>query len=134
MRCAIHCSRGGSTRSACLKAGRSALAHGRLVALADGRRIAPEMVHGPIVAGAKLAIIGDTEEVASLVEPVRGADVLVIEATFLERDAALARSRGHLTATTADSLAREAAIGELLLTAGTSLMTSPPKPPASSQR
>src|SRR5437867_3743165 len=35
---------------------------------------------------------------ASLIEPVRRADTLIVEATFLERDAALARSRGHLTA------------------------------------
>jgi ribonuclease Z len=95
---------------------RAALAHGRPVVLPDGRRIAPEMVHGPPVAGAKLVIIGDTEETASLIEPVRGADALVIEATFLERDAALARSRGHLTAAAAGGLAREAAVGELLLT------------------
>jgi len=59
------------------------------------------IVQGPNVAGAKLAIIGDVEEVASLVEPVRRADVLVIEATFLERHAALAHSRGHLTAAAA---------------------------------
>jgi ribonuclease Z len=95
---------------------RTALASGSPVVLADGRRIIPEMVQGPSVAGAKLAIIGDVEEVESLVEPVRRADVLVIEATFLERDAALARSRGHLTAATAARLARDAEIGELLLT------------------
>jgi ribonuclease Z len=95
---------------------RAALARGNPVVLADGRSVTPEMVQGPQVAGAKLAIIGDVEEVASLVEPVRCADVLVIEATFLERDAALARSRGHLTAAAAAQLAREAEIGELLLT------------------
>lgn len=95
---------------------RAALASGNPVVLADGRRIAPEMVQGPSVTGAKLAIVGDVEEVESLVEPVRRAGVLVIEATFLERDAALARSRGHLTATAAAQLAREAEIGELLLT------------------
>jgi ribonuclease Z len=95
---------------------RAALARGNPVVLADGRSVTPEMVHGPGVAGAKLAIIGDVEEVASLVEPVRRADALVIEATFLERDAALARSRGHLTAAAAARLAREAEIGELLLT------------------
>jgi ribonuclease Z len=95
---------------------RKALAHGRPVVLADGRHIAPEMVHGPAAAGAKLAVVGDTEEVASLVEPLRDADALVIEATFLERDAALARARGHLTAGAAGRLARDAGVGELLLT------------------
>ena len=84
--------------------------------LADGRRITLEMVEGPSVAGAKLAIVGDVEETASLIEPLCRADALVIEATFLERDAALARSRGHLTAATAARLARDTEIGELLLT------------------
>jgi ribonuclease Z len=95
---------------------RAALAQGRGVVLADGRHVLPEMVHGPAVPGAKLAIIGDAEEVDSLVEPVRGAGALVIEATFLERDAALARQRGHLTAAAAGRLAREAEVSELLLT------------------
>jgi ribonuclease Z len=95
---------------------RAALAQGRPVVLADGRHIAPEMVRGPPMPGAKLAIVGDTEEIASLVEPVRDADALVIEATFLERDAALARARGHLTAAAAGRLARDAGVGKLLLT------------------
>ena len=47
---------------------------------------------------------------------MRDADALVIEATFLDRDSALARSRGHLTAAAAAGLAREAGVGELLLT------------------
>jgi ribonuclease Z len=95
---------------------RTALAGGNPVVLADGRRIVPEMVQGLSVIGAKLAIVGDVEEVESLVEPLRQADTLVIEATFLERDAALARSRGHLTAMAAARLARDAEVGELLLT------------------
>jgi ribonuclease Z len=95
---------------------RTALAGGNPVVLADGRRIAPEMVQGPSVIGAKLAIVGDVEEVESLVEPVRRADALVIEATFLERDAAVAKSRGHLTAMAAARLASDAQVGELLLT------------------
>jgi ribonuclease Z len=95
---------------------RAMLASGRPVVLADGRRICPEEVQGSSVPGAKLAVIGDAEEVATLVEPVRGADTLVIEATFLERDTALARSRGHLTAAEAGRLARDAEVGELLLT------------------
>jgi len=95
---------------------RAALAQGRTVVLADARHISPAMVQGPAVAGAKLAVVGDTEEIVSLIEPLRRADALVIEATFLERDAALARSRGHLTAAAAARLAREADVGELLLT------------------
>ena len=95
---------------------RAMLASGRPIVLADGRRISPEMVQGPPVPGAKLAVIGDAEEVATLVEPVRGADTLVIEATFLERDAALARARGHLTAAEAGRLAHDADVSDLLLT------------------
>ncbi len=97
-------------------AARRELAQGRPVTLADGRLIAPEMVQGPEAAGARLAVVGDVEEVASLTHQVRDADALVIEATFLNRDRTLARSRGHLTATSAAWLAREAEVGELLLT------------------
>ena len=50
---------------------RALLAQGRSVVLADGRHIVPEMVHGAPVPGAALAIVGDTEEIAGLVEPVR---------------------------------------------------------------
>jgi len=95
---------------------RAALARGDPVVLADGRSVTPAMVQGPSVAGAKLAIVGDAEEIISLIEPVRRTDALVIEATFLERDAVLARERGHLTATAAAKLAREAEAEELLLT------------------
>jgi ribonuclease Z len=95
---------------------RALLAQSRSIVLADGRHIVPEMVHGAAVPGAALAVVGDTEETAGLVEPARGADALVIEATFLERDAALARARGHLTAAAAARLARDAEVNELLLT------------------
>ena len=95
---------------------RALLAQGRSVVLADGRHIVPEMVHGASAAGTALAVVGDTEETEGLIEPVRGADALVIEATFLERDATLALARGHLTAAAAGRLARDAEVNELLLT------------------
>ncbi len=95
---------------------RRMLAEGRAVRLPDGRLIEPAMVQGAEAAGASVAVIGDVEEVALLVPHVRGADALVIEATFLDRDKALARARGHLTAAAGAGLAREAAVGELLLT------------------
>jgi ribonuclease Z len=95
---------------------RGALAAGRPVTLPDGRIITPEMVKGRPSAGAKLVVIGDVEETAALAPQVEGADVLVIEATYLDRDAAVARSHGHLTALAAASLACNGGIGELLLT------------------
>lgn len=95
---------------------RAELAGGRSVILPDGRRIEPPMVEGPAAAGASLVIVGDAEEVNTLVPHVAGADALVIEATFLERDAALAAERGHLTAGEAGRLAAEANVGALYLT------------------
>jgi len=95
---------------------RAELAAGRSVVLPDGRRIDPQSVRGPPAAGASLAIVGDAEEVDTLIGPVGGADALVIEATFLERDAALAGERGHLTAADAGRLAAAAKVGALYLT------------------
>jgi ribonuclease Z len=95
---------------------RGQLAAGNSVILPDGRRVEPEAVLAPAAPGASLAVIGDTEEVDTLVEPVRGADALVIEATFLEPDVALAAQRGHLTAAQAGRLAAAAEIGALYLT------------------
>jgi len=95
---------------------RAALAQGRPIVLSDGRRVTPAMVHGAPIAGCKLVIVGDTEETETLLSPARAADALVIEATFLERDAVFARARGHLTAAAAGRLARDAGVGELLLT------------------
>lgn len=95
---------------------RAALARGEPVTLADGRTIEPAAVLGPPKPGTSLVVIGDVDETESLVEPVRGADALVIEATFLEKDAAIAASYGHLTAAAAGRLAAEAEIGRLYLT------------------
>lgn len=95
---------------------RGKLADGEAVVLDDGRRIEPEAVLGPPVPGTSLAIIGDAEEVRTLVDSVRRADALVIEATFLETDAPLAHQRGHLTAADAGWLAAAAGVGALYLT------------------
>jgi ribonuclease Z len=95
---------------------RAQLAAGGAVVLADGRHIDPIAVQGLPVPGASLAVVGDAEETRSLVPAIRGADALVIEATFLEADAALAAERGHLTAAQAGRLAAEAGIGALYLT------------------
>jgi ribonuclease Z len=95
---------------------RAQLAAGEAVVLPDGRRVEPESVLGPAAAGISLAVVGDAEEVESLIAPVGGADALVIEATFLEADAALAAERGHLTAAQGGRLAAAAQVGALYLT------------------
>jgi ribonuclease Z len=92
------------------------LAQGIAVTLADGRRIEPDAVLGPPRPGAALAVIGDVEETRALEDAVRGADALVIEASFLARDADLARRRGHLTAEAAGRFAAAAGVGALYLT------------------
>jgi ribonuclease Z len=92
------------------------LAAGRAVTLPDGRRIDAEAVLGPLTGGTRLAVIGDAATTAGLASPVAGADALVIEATFLDRDAATARSHGHLTAAEAAALAAAAGVRRLILT------------------
>ncbi|MCO5244933.1 MAG: ribonuclease Z [Anaerolineae bacterium] len=94
---------------------RRELVQGNTVTLADGRLIQPEEVLGPAAAGAKLAVIGDAGRIDNLVEQVAGAGALVIESTYLEEDAAMARKFGHLTAARAAQLARDAGVRSLIL-------------------
>ena len=84
--------------------------------LADGRTIDPEDVLGLPERRKKLVIVGDTETTEDLADHVHDADVLVIEATFLNRDAAIARDYGHLTAAQAAALAAKNNVKLLVLT------------------
>jgi len=59
--------------------------------------------------------VGDAGRTDNLVDVCRGADALVIEATYTERDADMAARFGHLTAAQAAHLAREAGVSHLLL-------------------
>jgi ribonuclease Z len=95
---------------------RGDLAAGRPVTLPDGATIDPEDVLGAPTRGTKLVVVGDTESTEGLSERVRDADLLVIEATFLERDAAMALDYGHLTAAKAAALAAAAGVKQLVLT------------------
>ena len=95
---------------------RRQLLRGETVALPDGRRIAPDEVLGPPRPGARLIVVGDAADADELAEEVRGADALIIEATFLERDADKPAQRGHLTAARAARLARAGDVRALYLT------------------
>jgi ribonuclease Z len=95
---------------------RGRLLRGETVVLPDGRPIAPGEVLGPPQPGTRLIVVGDAADADELLEQVRGADGLIIEATFLERDADKAAQRSHLTAAQAARLARVANVRALYLT------------------
>jgi ribonuclease Z len=92
------------------------LVEGKPLVLADGRRIMPEDVLGPLQKGSKLVVIGDAGKTDDLVEACQDADVLVIESTYLNEEADMARQFSHLTAQQAAELAVRAHVGHLILT------------------
>lgn len=95
---------------------RRRLVAGESVTLPDGRVVHPDQVLGPPRPGACLAHVGDAARTNGLADYVREADLLVIEATYLEREAEMARQFGHLTARQAAMLAKEANVRRLVLT------------------
>jgi ribonuclease Z len=95
---------------------RKRLVAGESIALADGRTIQPADVLGAEVPGAALAIIGDASRTDNLIDYVRDVDALVIESTYLNVEADLARAYGHLTATQGARLAQAANVRQLILT------------------
>ncbi len=95
---------------------RARLVKGETVTLKDGSVIQPDMVLGETIRGAKLVHIGDTSRTDNVIEFVRDADALVIEATFLNENIEEARAFGHITAREAATLALENGVKTLLLT------------------
>jgi ribonuclease Z len=94
---------------------RRELASGRPVTLPDGRSIDPDMVLGAPQRGAKLCFVGDVSHTGPLHKIAQDADLLAIEATYLEVDRELARQHGHITAVAAARLARNASVKQLVL-------------------
>jgi ribonuclease Z len=92
------------------------LAEGRAAALPDGRIIEPEAVLGDVKPGMCLVHVGDTGETENLIPYVKGADALIIEATYLESEVDMARRFTHITAREAALLAKNANVGQLILT------------------
>jgi ribonuclease Z len=92
------------------------LVDGKSIQLEDGRVIQPEQVLGDFKPGTRFVNIGDVGETSDLVEFCRQADTLVIESTYLEEEAEMARHFSHLTAQQAARLAVEADVRHLVLT------------------
>lgn len=92
------------------------LVAGESVELPDGRIVSPDEVLGAWRRGARLVHVGDCSHTEDLLEVCEGADGLVIEATYLDYEADLARKFGHLTAKRAAELAALAGVQRLFLT------------------
>lgn len=92
------------------------LVNGNVVSLPDGRQITPDQVLGPQRPGTRLVYIGDAGRTDNLVEVCRQANLLVIEATYLEEEAEMAHEYAHLTAHQAAQLAAMAGVEQLVLT------------------
>lgn len=95
---------------------RRLLVEGNSITLADGRLITPEDVLGPLQRGTKLMVVGDTGRTDDLFDVAREADALVIESTYLDEEADMARQFSHLTAKNAAELAKRAGVKQLILT------------------
>ena len=92
------------------------LVAGESIILADGCVVKPDDVLGPEIPGAKLVFMADTGRTDNLLDVAQNADALVIEATYLNVDAKMAHDFGHITATQAATLARDANVSQLYLT------------------
>ncbi len=92
------------------------LVEGKPAQLPDGRIIEPEMVLGPVKPGLRLVHVGDTGNTERLIPYVQNADLLVIEATYLQSETEMARKFSHITAHEAAMLAKQANVKKLILT------------------
>jgi ribonuclease Z len=71
---------------------------------------------GEALPGTKYVHVGDVGRIDELLPVCQNAHALVIEATYLEEDAEMARQFGHMTAAQAARLAKEANVNTLILT------------------
>jgi ribonuclease Z len=92
------------------------LVDGKEVNLPDGRVIYPDDVLGKERKGISLVVVGDTGNPTKLLPYLQGVDALVIESTYIEEEADLAKQFDHLTAAQAAGLAKEAGVRQLFLT------------------
>lgn len=92
------------------------LQRGQAVTLEDGRTISPDAVLGPARPGAKLAYCTDTRPCKAALELAQGVDLLIYEGTFEGGMEAEARRKGHSTVADAARIAREAGVGQLVMT------------------
>lgn len=95
---------------------RRKLVAGESITTPEGRTVRSEEVMGAPKPGTRFVHIGDVGVTDHLADSCRDADGLVIEATYLESEAEMAKQFGHLTARQAAELALKAGVKHLYLT------------------
>jgi len=95
---------------------RRELVGGESVTLPDGRRITPDEVLGPLQKGTRFILVGDAGRTDDLLEVCQDADGLVIESTYLDAEADMAKQFSHLTARQAAELAVKAGVKKVIRT------------------
>ncbi len=96
---------------------RARLVRGENITLPDGRIIQPDDVLGEPSPGTKFVHIGDIGRIDdNTIEACQDADALIIESTYVNEEAEMARQFGHMTAAGAAQLARDANVKSLILT------------------
>jgi len=95
---------------------RRKLVDGQSIQLPDGRTVHPDQVLGLARPGTRLVHVGDSGRTTNLQEVCQDADLLVIEATYLNEQAEMAQDFAHLTARQAAELANEVGVKNLILT------------------
>ncbi|GIO07143.1 hypothetical protein J31TS6_31710 [Brevibacillus reuszeri] len=93
-----------------------ALKRGEQITLEDGRVLDGKDFVGEPQPGRKIVFSGDTMPCQSVLELAEGADLLVHEATYADKDQDLAVRSGHSTAKEAAEIGKKAGIKMLCLT------------------
>jgi ribonuclease Z len=92
------------------------LVNGLAVTLPNGRQVYPDDVLGEERPGTRLVHVGDVGRTENLDEICSEADLLVMEATYLDEEAVMAQEFSHMTARRAAELAIRAGVKNLVLT------------------
>lgn len=92
------------------------LQNGKDIQLKDGRTIHSSEIVGPPRPGRKVVYAVDTRPCPAVVELARSADLLIHDGMFTDELAREAKERGHSTTRQAAEIAKEAGVGQLILT------------------
>ncbi|MBC6713626.1 ribonuclease Z [Treponema sp. Marseille-Q3903] len=93
----------------------SQLQNGYEVQAADGSTVKPEQVLGPKRSGRKFSFVTDTLFKTSIIDEVRGSDLLICEGMFENALLEQAKEKKHMTAVQAATIAKEANVRRMCM-------------------